>query len=384
VEDLMRIAIDALGISRPGGGRSATLPLLEGLFELDQQNEYLVVVDQREPLLEGHGDRVRQLVAPIRHRIAVRVWSQAVFPLLFHREAIDVVHFTKNLVTFFTPGRSVVTMYDMTIIAHPRFYPWNDVLYWRTIQRLALRSVDRIISISENTAREMMAYYALSRDKIRIIPCASHSRYRVLSREQVERVRARYGLPDEMIVHVGSIAPKKNLETLAEAFAMLVERDGYDGALVFVGRVYEKGHGEEIFGHVERLGLGDRVVFTGSVPDEDLPALYNAAQFMVFPSVNEGFGIVLLEAMACGCPVIASTTTALPEAVGDAGLLVSNPRDAGEIRSAMRRLLRDEGLRGELRAKGLRRAAQFSWKTIAQETLELYEELGSPPLGRRR
>jgi len=372
----MRIAIDAVGISRPGGGRSATLPLLEALFEVDRRNDYLVIVDQKEPSLEGHGSRVRQMVTPIRHRIAVRAWAQVVFPVLFRREAIDVVHFTKNLGTFFTPGRSVITMYDMTIIACPRFYPWSDVWYWRTVQRLTLRNVDRIISISENTAREMASYYRLPREKITVIPCACHSRYRPLDREQVGRVRARYGLPEKMILHVGSIAPKKNLGTLAEAFAMLVERDDYDGSLVFVGRVYEKGQGDVIFEQVKRLGLSDRVIFTGSVPDEDLPAIYNAAQFMVFPSVNEGFGIVLLEAMASGCPIIASSTTAVPEAVGDAGILLSDPRDAGEIRSAMLRLLEDEQLRSELRARGLRRAARFSWESIARETLRLYEQLG--------
>jgi len=373
----MHIAIDAIGIGRPGGGRSATLNLLEALFEVDRENRYLVVLDKREPSLEGYGDRVSQLIAPVRHRILVRVWAQLVLPILCRREAIDLVHYTKNLGTFLTPGRSVITMYDMTILAHPDYYPKSDVWYWRTVQPLALRGVDRIIAISENTARDLMVFYGLPRDKIKVIPCACHPRYRPLEKEAVTRVRARYSLPGEVILHVGSISAKKNLSSLLEAFATMVKQDGYQGWLVLVGRVYEKGRGEEVFDHVERLGLGDRVIFTGSVPDEDLPALYNAAQFMVFPSVHEGFGIVLLEAMSCGLPVIASALSAVPEVVGDAGLLLENPRDPAEIRSAMLRVVQDEELRNELRARGLRRAARFSRRAVALETLSLYKEIVS-------
>ena len=166
----MRIAIDAIGIGRPGGGRSATLNLLEALFEVDRENRYLVVLDGREPSLERYREKVRQVIAPIRHRILVRAWAQLVFPLLFRREAVDLVHFAKNLGTFFTPGRSVITIYDMTILAHPEYFPRSDVWYWRTLQRLTLQQVDKIIAISENTARDLVAFYDLPRDKITVIP----------------------------------------------------------------------------------------------------------------------------------------------------------------------------------------------------------------------
>ena len=249
--------------------------------------------------------------------------------------------------------------------------------YWRAVQPAILGKVDRIIAISENTANDLVRFYGLSRGKIVVIPCTCHPRYRPLTEEQVRHVRARYRLPDRMILHVGSISPKKNLRSLLEAFAMVVEEDGYEGALVLVGRVYEQCRGEAVYGQVEKLGLGDRVIFTGSVPDEDLPALYNAAEFIVFPSVHEGFGIVPLEAMSSGLPVIASSLTALPEVVGEAGVLLSDPTDPLEIKSAILDLLRDGDLREELRMKGLRRAERFSPRAAAQRTLQMYEELGS-------
>ena len=371
----MYIAIDAIGISRPGGGRTATLNLLEPLFEVDRSNRYLLVLDREEPSLTRYGGNVRQLITPIRHRMLVRAWAQLVFPVLFRREGIDLVHFTKNLGTFFTPGRSVITMYDLTFLAHPGYFAWTDVCYWRTLQRLTLRSVDRIIAISNNTAEDLVRFYGLPREKIVVIPCACHPRYRPVGAEAISDARRRYGLPEDMILHVGSISPKKNLTSLLDAFALLVKHDAYQGALVLVGRVYEQCKGEDLPGYVERLGLSDRVVFTGSVPDDDLPALYGAAQFLVFPSVHEGFGIVLLEAMSCGLPVIASSMTALPEVVGDAGILLSDPRDAQEVRMAMNRLLQDDELRQDLRARGLRRCARFSRRTVASETARLYEEL---------
>jgi glycosyltransferase involved in cell wall biosynthesis len=189
--------------------------------------------------------------------------------------------------------------------------------------------------------------------------------------DALARVRACYGLPERYVFCVGTIEPRKNLTTLLEAYQALRSR-GFNFKLVIVdkkGWLY-KG----FFRRLRELGLEGEVVFPGFIPDEDLPALYSAAELFVFPSLYKGFGLPPLEAMACGTPVIASNASSLPEVVEEAGIMVE-PRDVSGLTEAMRRVLTDEGKRREMREKGLRQAARFSWERTAQETLEVYRSV---------
>jgi len=196
--------------------------------------------------------------------------------------------------------------------------------------------------------------------------------------DTLARVRNRYGLPERFILYVGTIEPRKNLTTLLEAYAALTSRVSNlqypisNIHLVIAGRkgwLYEG-----FFRRLRELGLEREVVFPGFVPDEDLPALYSAAELFVFPSLYEGFGLPPLEAMACGTPVITSNSSSLPEVVGEVGIMVE-PRDVRALAEAMELVLTDEGKRREMREKGLRQAARFSWKRTAQETLEVYRSV---------
>ncbi|MBC7261801.1 MAG: glycosyltransferase family 4 protein, partial [Chloroflexi bacterium] len=285
----MRIAIDALGITQPGGGRSATLNLLTALFKIDQENTYLLFVDEREQTLVA--PNVQQYVTGVKGRFAARLWAQLAFPVILRKEQVDLVHYAKNLGAFFTPGATIVTVYDLSILICPDVYPWSDRIYWRFIEPLTLRQAHRIIAISEDTARDIVTYYKIPRERIQVIYPGCDPRFHPLPAEEVARVKQKYHLPDTFILHVGSISRKKNLVILVRAIAEL-KRRGVATRLVLVGRIYEKSRDDALFRYIQQAGLSNEVIWLGAVPDEDLAAIYNCATVLAFPSLQEGFGLV--------------------------------------------------------------------------------------------
>jgi glycosyltransferase involved in cell wall biosynthesis len=370
----MKIAIEALGIHYYGGGRSATLNLLEALFALDTRNEYLVILSQPEPSLVAPAGNVHQWIAPTKNRFALRIWAQMMLPIRLRN--YDVVHFIKNMDVFGIRARKVVTVYDMTTLVRPELFPLVDVLYWRILEKHTLRTADRVIAISQTTARDIQRFYGVASDHLRMIylGCAAH--FRPSSPSDIARVRQYYQLPDSCVLHVGRIDRKKNLTMLVEAFALFKKRSGFEGKLVFVGEEYPKMPDLNLHAAITRLGLTSDVIFTGRVPDADLPALYGAATITVFPSLHEGFGLVALEAMSCGAPLIVSPAAAIQEAVGDAAFVLAENK-AGCLADALERVIGDADLRAEIRARGLTRAQRFSWAETARQTLQVYEELAA-------
>jgi glycosyltransferase involved in cell wall biosynthesis len=374
----MRIAIDALGISQPGGGRTATLNLLTALFEMDRENDYWLFVDEEEQALMA--SNVQQRVVGVKGRFVSRLWAQSALPVVLRGNDVALVHYIKNLGAFFTPGKTVVTVYDLSVLVSPRIYPLSDQLYWRLIEPLTLRQADRVIAISEDTASDIVSFYGIPRERIAVIYPGCNPRFRPLSAAAKDSVRHKYGLPETFILHVGSISRKKNLLPLVRAVHRL-KQAGRAVKLVLVGRVYGKAHDDELFHHIHKGEMSDQVVLLGAVPDEDLPAVYNCATVMAFPSVQEGFGLVPLEAMACGLPVVTSGAGAIREVVGDAALVVSKPDDEAEWASATERVLRDTGLWSRMRSLGLARARLFSNEESARQVLEVYREVTGKSMG---
>ncbi len=374
----MRIAIDALGITQPGGGRSATLNLFAALFQIDQENDYLLFVDREEQALRA--SNVRQRAVGVKGRFAARLWAQLVLPVVLRREGVALVHYVKNLGAFFTPGKTVVTVYDLSVLVCPSIYPFSDRLYWRLIEPLTLRQADRIIAISEDTAHDMVAFYGLPRERITVIYPGCNPRFRPLSIAQVAEVKRKYRLPDAFILHVGSISRKKNLLPVVQAVARL-KRTGWAVKLVLVGRIYGKAQDEALPLYINEEGLSDQVIMWGAVPDEDLAAIYNCAAVLAFPSLQEGFGLVPLEAMACGLPVVTSGAAAIREVAGEAALIVSNPADEVEWTLAIERVLCDPVQRSRMRSLGLARASLFSNAEAAKQLLQVYREVTNEPTG---
>jgi glycosyltransferase involved in cell wall biosynthesis len=187
--------------------------------------------------------------------------------------------------------------------------------------------------------------------------------------ERLDEVRSRYALPERFILYVGTIEPRKNLATLFEAVKLLPLAEV---KVVIVGPTGWLSH--ETFVRLPRLGLEERVILTGFVPEDDLAALYSLAEVFAYPSIYEGFGLPVLEAMACGTPVVSANSSSLPEVVGDAGIMVA-PEDAAGWKETLEQVLRNAALQTELRERGLRRAALFTWEAAALSTREVYRQV---------
>jgi len=284
-----------------------------------------------------------------------------------------VIHYAKNMSIFGNRVPSIVTIYDMTTLIHPQFLPPVDVWYWQHIQPRMLIKADRIIAISQTTKDDILRFYPLSAGKIDVIYPSIAPHFQPASREECQRILDRYHLPAQYILHVGRIDRKKDLTIVIEAFAEYIRsiQPEYGGKLVIVGGHYAKSRDLNLFPTLERLELHDRVIFTGRVPDADLPALYSGAQVAILASRHEGFGLAAVEAMACGTPLIANRTGAIPEVVGEAGLLLENMQP-GSLARAIHRLLSEHHIRDNYVQRGLDQARKFQSYQDAVETLACY------------
>jgi glycosyltransferase involved in cell wall biosynthesis len=302
------------------------------------------------------------------------VWMQAALPMALRDVSPDVCHFTNYLAPLACHCPYVVTIYDMTVFVTPKYHNLKKLVLDRTLIPRVARRADAIITVSNSARNDILRYLKVSNDKVHVITGGVSSDFRpVTDTDKLNEVTARYQLRLPFFLYVGTIEPRKNLCRLVQAFANLKQR-GLPHKLVIVGQT--GWHFAPVFEEVKRLGLTSEVVFTGYVPFEDLPALYSLAEVMVFPSLYEGFGLPVLEAMACGTPVITSRSSSLVEVAQDAALLV-NPLSVQEIADALHTLHYQPKLREELRQRGLRRAARFTWGATARATLDVYERVTS-------
>lgn len=311
--------------------------------------------------------------------------GQAEIACLARRHGLRVIHDpTGCMLLALTGAGRVVTVHDVIPYVYPGTRTRLDWLIYHLWLPLAARRADAVITDSAVSKSGIVRFLKINPEKVSVIPLAAAPRFRPLDPQAVQPALARYGVERPYILYVGSLDARKNLPRLLQAYARLcVSRPGW--ALVIVGA--HKWMVAPIAETVQRLALAPHVRFTGFVAEEDLPALYNGADLFVFPSLCEGFGLPVLEAMACGTPVVTSNTSSLPEVAGDAALLV-DPTDVAAITEAMERVLSDPVLAADLRARGLARASQFSWERTARETLAVYERVlaahgGRPAHGNR-
>ncbi len=297
------------------------------------------------------------------------------------RHGLRLVHDPTGVMALaLCPARRVVTICDAIPYVYPQASTALDRLVYRCWLPLAARGADAVLTISRHSKNDLEKYLKLPGSKITVTHLAAGNKFRLLSEAEIAPALERAGVVRPYILYVGSVEPRKNLLRLLDAYQEVLrwsERSAPRSAprwrLVIVGaRNYWKS--SPVAEKMSQLGLQDQVTFTGYVPDEDLPALYNAASLFVFPSLYEGFGLPVLEAMACGAPVVTSNTSSLPEVAGDAALLV-DPYDVQAIAAAMRRVLEDPALAEELRQKGLTRAKLFTWEKTARQTIAVYEKV---------
>jgi len=366
----MRIGIDARIVYYTQAGISQyIIHLTRELAALDGENEYVLLQSRKDPkpLVERPNFRRVSVWTPSHHRL-----EQFTLGLEVSRLGLDVLHSPDFIPPRKRGFKSVITVHDLAFLLYPHFQTKQSARYYGQIDQAVVRT-DHIIADSESTKRDTIRLLGVPERKISVVYLAADPVFRPLNDEAAfSRVRTRYGLPRDFILFVSTIEPRKNVPTLLRAFRQLLDDYKNSVHLVLVGRkgwLYD-----EVFKLAEELHLEDYVHFLGRIPTEDLVILYNAARLLVHPSFYEGFGLPPLEAMACGTPVVVSNTSSLPEVVGDAGLLV-DPEDVEGLTVAIWRALTDEELRAEMVAKGLKRAACFSWERTAKETLEIYRRV---------
>ncbi len=317
-------------------------------------------------------DTFDAVICPTTNELFIKqVWFPAILPRL-HLHAMHYPAFPPPYIQLFGP-QTLMTLHDAGPWRYAQALTLHGRLYFRTLLARGLHTCTRVITISEH-ARSEIAYFMGQRfaAKLVVIPEAAHPSFAVPSPEaQRQQLRDTYHLPERFLLTVATVEPRKNLVTLLVAYQQLRQRLGDRcPSLVIVGR---KGWNcADILSYMQ--DLQEMVVFPGHVSDEELIALYQMTSVLIFPSLYEGFGLPLLEAMLAGCPIISSNTSSLPEVAGEAALFV-DPLRAAEMAAAMEQLLMDETLRVRLVAAGRARAQQFSWQETARRTRAVYLEV---------
>lgn len=360
--------------------------LCDALFDLDTVNQYVAFYNKKRQA-GRYRDRgnVREVVVSGGGKL---LWDQVLVPLAAHRERLDILFHHKFSIPLFSACPTVVQQRGTEYWSHPEFYVgWSgrmDRIYNRIMIPLYCKRAVRVLTNSDTLGEELVRHIGVPRSKLRTVyASADHSFHPIASAETLTRVRARYSLPSDpflLMVVKGhqvlgqasgkALTPRKNVEVVLEAYGRMHRSITAAGAapppLVILGLgIAERLTPEVIAGQVDPAAVS----IPGFVEFGDMPAIYSMARALVFPSRYESFGLPIVEAMACGCPVITSTTSACPEVAGDAAILV-DPDDVEGMAAAMERLSLDDSLAEELRRRGFRRATSFSWAQSARTLLE--------------
>ena len=365
------IALDARLVGYAAGIARYAVLLAEALGQDDGPERYLILRGRRAKAgrIGGAGAIQRQVVTPPHHRL--ERWSLPI-ELLAKRPTPSLLHSLDHVAPAWGPWRSVVTLHDLAFLLYPQTHSAASRAYYAAAGDSARRA-ERVIAVSQRTASDAVRLLGLDPARVRVVHEAAAPVFTPRHREDVLALGDRLGLnlqsSGPYILFVGTLQPRKNVPLLLEAFGLL--RRQIDAQLLLVGA---RGWLDEpIFEAHAKAGVGDAARFLGPLGEDDLAVLYSHAGVFVLPSLYEGFGLPVLEAMACGAPVVCSNAGPLPEVADDAALLLP-PEDPGAWASAMSRVLSDAQLAGTLRQNGFARAKAFSWQHAAQATREVYRE----------
>jgi glycosyltransferase involved in cell wall biosynthesis len=310
--------------------------------------------------------RVQRTGLPTANPWGRILWEQFVQPVTARQSGVDLLHMLAYVSPLVATVPSVVTVHDLSFLRAPeRFRPANRT-YLSLLTGLSCQRARRIIAVSQHTKKDVMKVYGVPEEKIDVVYSGLDAAFVRPAPEAIGRFREAHGLPDKFILYLGTIEPRKNLSSLIRAYARV--RPAGVKLVCAGGRGWMS---EDVFQTVEELRLSRDVIFPGFVPDDDLPYWYSAAQVFVYPSAYEGFGLPVIEALACGVPTITTNASSLPEAAGDAALLFP-PDDSAALAEALARLLADDSLQADLAARGPLQAARFTWQGAAQCTAAVY------------
>lgn len=368
----MKIGIDARDILRREVGITVfTKGVLEGLAESGAGGEVILYLDENNG---PNGTRDAGSHFGFETRVLPgqgALWKHFRLPAALRRDRVDVFHSMTSTLPVYVPGRKVVTFCDIFQETHPEFVPVKTRLLMTRLYKNAARRADKIIAISNSTKNDLIKYYGISPDKVSVIyPGLNRYCHPNSDSAAVKAVMEKHGITGPYVLHVGALAEWRNVTRLIEAY-QIAENAVPGLRLALIGRPV---WGYDLDAVLAARGLSDRVIPIDYLSNEDLSAFYSGAGVLAIPSLAEGFGLPVIEAMACGAPVVASNISVLPETAGGAALLV-DPFDPEEIAAAIVRLLTDRDLRKSLIEKGYKRASQFTWGRTGADTAAVYRSL---------
>ncbi len=376
-EGQLHIGINAHLLAAEAGYRRAGIHLyIEQVLRHLPRNgrmAYTVYTHRLSGLEDEDGLRLATTNLPTGNRLARIAWEQVAWPLHARRDRLSLMHSMAFAMPRLAPCPVVVTIYDLSFVHNPDTFPAMQRRYLMAETRHSCEHAARLITISEAGRHDVHAIYGVPLGRIDVATPGVSDAYRPLPFAEVAAFRRRQELPGRFFLHVGTLQPRKNIPTLLEALALLNRRDA---PLVLVG-----GQGwfyEAIYERIRELGLTDQVRLAGYVDDDQLPLWYNAATALVFPSLYEGFGLPIVEALACGTPVIAADSSSLPEAGGDVALYF-DARDPAALAGQLAQALDDPAIQARALAAGPAHAAQFSWARAGRKTAAAYARAAASP-----
>lgn len=371
----MNIAIDAFeaNLNKKVGMGNYVDNLIQALARIDSENDYTLYVKKgsnETGNLNQENFKYKKLTSPMIRSY----WSQCRLPIEILLNRPDILHIpTGHKIPFNCPKNTVVTIHDLAFIKFPKYFESN--VKWRSLQftRHAILKAKKIIAISQSTKNDILKYYKVDELKVEVIYHGVEDIFKPIEdTSKIDLVCKKYGINLPFVLFVGVLQPRKNITRLIWAFKKMLNSCNLKMQLVIAGNkgwMYE-----DIFKTVKQAGIEDRVVFTGYALKQDVIWLLNGAKVFVLPSLYEGFGMPVLEAMACGVPVVTSNVSSMPEIAGDAALLV-DPYSVDEISRALIDVINKPQLADELVKKGLKRVKSFTWEKAARQTLKVYESM---------
>ena len=367
----MRVGIDAHALGSHSSGNETYFENLLQHLEKAPTNGIRYVVYYTQPDGAGRVPSSEKFQLK-RIRPATPFWRIPVgFPQELRKEKPDIFH-AQHVIPPFCKCKTVTYIPDIAYEHCPESFSRFETLWLKALVRRSAERADHIITLSDYSKKDIAKTYDIDPCKITATYLGAGDRYFPSDKEKCrEQIAAKYGVAAPFLLYVGRLQERKNLPRLLSAYARL-RKEGVDEKLVLVGK--KDWMFGDIHAQVESLGLATSVIFAGYVPSSDLPAFYNAAKAFVFPSIFEGFGLPVIEAMACGLPVLTSYGSSLEEIAGDAAVLV-DPLSEESIAKGLGKLLSDPSLRLRLGKAGLVRSASFSFKKTAEQTIEVYKML---------
>ncbi len=370
----MRIGVNCLFLipGKVGGTEVYLRNLLRGLANTDKSNEYFLFANKENfGTFNINQDNFEEILCPFKaqSRLVRILWEQFFLPFQAKKYKTDILFspgYTAPLIKFCP---SVVVTHDMQYRYFPQDFSAPALAIMKILVPASAKSADKVVTLSNNSKKDIMRFCHIPEEKIEVTYAGRGTNFD-FALQELEKVKEKFAVKSDYIIAVANFYPHKNIPRLLEAFKEVTRTR--DVCLVLVGI---KGRGyEEVMRKVDSLALGDKVVFTGRVSEQDLGALYKGARLFIFPSLYEGFGLPVLEAMSQEVPVVSSNAASLPEVVGDAGILF-DPKNIEDMAAKIKLLLDDEKLRAELIGKGKKQVEKFSWENTAVQTLNVFKKL---------